>query len=172
VAQTLPAGLKATVGVFNGEGTNANETNHQKDAIARLDYSPLPALRLSASALRGTSGAAADYKDRWDASADLDLGAWTFSAETLFGTDGPTMRLGWYGQGAWRFAPEWQGVLRHELWDADRATPGDQRNTTLGLNYLMGDQGSKLGLNLIHEDYTGPGAHDNLVALLQWQVVM
>lgn len=169
----LPAGLKLTVGALNGEGTNGLETNHAKDGIVRLDYSPLPDLRLGVSHLRGTmTGAAADYKDRWDANVEYDLGPYQLSGEILSGTDGPAMRLGWYGQGAWRFASNMQAVARYELWDQDRATVGDQRNTTLGLNYFIGDQGTKFALNYIHEDHTGATPRTNDAALLIWQVIL
>jgi hypothetical protein len=173
LASQLPANMKLTLGVYNGEGTNGLETNHQKDALARLDYVPLPNLQLGLAHLRGaTTGATAPYKDRWDANFVYDLGPYQLSGELLAGTDGPTLRHGWYTQGAWRFAPALQAVARYELYDADRATPEDQRNATLGLNYFLGDQGTKFAINLIHEAYTGTAPRENYVGLALWQIIL
>lgn len=169
-APVLP-GLGATVGVFNGGVTNQAETNEAKDVIGRLDFSPVPQLKSGLSYLKGVRGAAQAYTERLGANAEWNIGALQLRAEALSGTDGSTGKLGWYGQGAYYLTPSVRSVLRYEEWDANLAADGAQQNTTLGVNwYLSGF--TMAGLNLIHENFTGPSAHTNDAALFVWQLVM
>lgn len=164
-------GLTATAGVFNGHGANQTESNHSKDLAGRLDYSPLSNLRLGASYLRGTRGAAEIFTERIGANAAFGLGPLELSGEALMGSDGPTQRLGWYGQGLWRFTPTVNAVARYEEWDANRAQDGKQQNTTLGVNWYLSGY-SKVALNLIHENVLGPAPRSNHLGLVLWQLVI
>lgn len=171
VAGPVLPGLTVTGGVFSGQTTNQVETNDQKDLLGRLDWVPFKDVSLGAVYLRGTRGATSSPTERMGANAALNLGAFQLSGELLAGTDGTTPRMGWYGQMAYRFRPELQGVLRHERWDADQKAAGFQQDTTLGLNYdLTGS--SKVALNLIHEDFSGSSARTNEQALLLWQLML
>lgn len=171
VSGPLLPGLSTTVGVFNGHGTNQVETNHQKDLAGRLDYAPLSALKLGASYLRGARGASATLTERMGANAEAELGPLQLSGEVLGGSDGPLQRLGWYGQGLWSFSPTVNAVLRYEEWDADQAQAGKQQNTTLGVNWALSGA-SKIAVNLIHEEVSGPAPRSNDLGLVLWQLML
>lgn len=171
VAGKLGAGLSLTAGVFNGQATNVAETNDAKDVVARLDWSLWPGLTMGLSGLQGLRGTAQVPTTRQGANLELDLAPWQLSAELLQGTDGAISRLGWYGQLAYRPAPPWQIVLRHESWDADQAATGGQQDLTAGVNWFLNGP-TKLALNLVHQTFTGPQARTNEQALLLWQMLL
>ncbi|MNX84110.1 Phosphate-selective porin O and P [compost metagenome] len=163
--------LSATVGVFNGATTNQPESNEAKDVIGRLEFAPGPQFKTGLSYLRGVRGTALTFAERLGANAEWNAGPMQLRAEALSGTDGATNKLGWYGQGAYYLTPSVRTVLRYEEWDANLSAAGAQQNTTLGLNWYFSGF-SMAGLNLIHENHTGPGAHTNDTALFIWQLVM
>lgn len=171
VSGPLLQGLSATIGVFNGHGTNQLETNHQKDVAGRLDYAPFSTLKLGASYLRGSRGASATLTERLGANAEAGIGPLQLSGEILGGSDGSLQRRGWYGQGLWAFNPVVNAVLRYEEWDADLAQAGRQQNTTLGVNWTLSGA-SKVAVNLIHEDVTGPTPRSNDLGLVLWQLML
>ena len=171
VSGPLLPGLSTTVGVFNGHGSNQVETNHQKDVAGRLDYAPVSNLKLGASYLRGSRGAAAALTERLGANAELAIGPLLVSGEVLGGSDGSVRRLGWYGQGLWAFSSTVNAVARYEEWDADQAQEGRQQNTTLGVNWFL-NGASKVAVNLIHEEVSGPGSRSNDQGLVLWQLML
>lgn len=169
-APVLP-GLEARVGVFNGTTTNQAENNEAKDVIGRLDFSPSPAFKSGISYLKGVRGASLALNERVDANVEWNAGPLQLRAEAMSGTDGGLNKLGWYGQGAYGITKDVRGVLRYEEWDANLAADGAQQNTTVGVNWYLSGY-SLVGLNLIHENHTGPSARTSDSALLICQVVL
>lgn len=168
--QPHPA-VKLTGGVYNGETNNMPETNHLKDALIRLDLTSGLPFKVGLSALAGTtSGAQPQPKRRVDADAAWRSGPWEVSGEALWGSDGPVARLGAYTQVSRSDFP-WLSVARLEGYDEDLAVDGGRFASTLGGYYAFSPQGSKVGLNWIHELATGakPQAGDTL--LVQFQAI-
>ncbi len=84
--------LHYQVGVYNGEGVNQKDKNHQKDIIGGLWVMPIQGLRIGAFGWKGSRGGMTDPvtgqtvsigKNRYALSAEYDKDQYTFRAEYI-----------------------------------------------------------------------------------------
>lgn len=138
--------LDYALGVFNGSGINASDTNNRKDIAARVLYHAPKGLELGLSFYNGSGvfgkPSKSQNRDRFGLEA-----AYTFalpSAKTLSvkgeyisGKDGNTSRNGWYLQTGYFFKPKrLQGVLKYDAYDPDTNKNNDETTVlTLGANW-------------------------------------
>jgi hypothetical protein len=67
---------------------------------------------------------------------------------------------------AYKITPIWQAVTRYDVFNPNRDMHNEERDVTLGVNYYLNNQNSKIQLNYISRNITGPlsGAGDTATA--------
>lgn len=159
-------------GMYNGGGYHAAEKNDNKVVEGRLTIRPLadvlPGLQLSLFALKGKGNTAA--APDWQVNAAMAsyqcrrfvlTAQWTDAIGNQKGTalsplgrslerDGASM----FVEG--RLTPRWSVILRHDTFDPDNRTGGDENNRTItGLAYHLGN-GNTVLLDLDRLSYDDP----------------
>lgn len=161
------------VGVFNGDKQNAPDTNDQKAAVGRIVYRPkaTPGLQVGVSFYKGL--ATADRLDRRRTGAELkyDQKTWFLRSELISGSDGQAAggsldSSGWYALCGRKVDEKQQVLLRYDVWNAPAPTTsngGDEKDITLGYNYLMTGHNAKLQVNLVRKNFD---LHDDQTLLM------
>ena len=171
-----PGWLEYSIGVFNGSGINASDTNDQKDLAGRLSVRPLAGLSVGASvysgkyALRPPTITEAG-RDRLGLEFAYSKGPLLLKGETIGGRDAQFDKDGWYLLGGAFLVPgRLQAVLRYDTFDPDTATPHNESGiSTVGLNWLV-NRWSLLQVNYERRDESGPEvSNDALAAQLTLQ---
>lgn len=166
------------LGIFNGFGDRQNTLSSfdQKAVIGRLAYRPksVQGLQLGISAGKGDAGNV--DRDILNGFAVYQRDKWTLQGEYLDGSaQGPlgtppvaTLRdvKGYYGHVGYLFTPKLEGVLRYDYFNTDKnVANADATDITLGANYYLKGNNSKIQLNLVRRNgnpaaKTGSGAND------------
>jgi hypothetical protein len=151
-----------SIGIFNGEGPNANDTNDQKDFLIHFKVSPwkdentssLKPLEFGASFMKGVvseiNATGIDKADRYCYTMKYEIEKVVFTYENLYQNldiDGTRdmMAKAWYLQAIYdwqlQFFNKMQSIQvfsRYEYYDPDSLTDDDQIHcTTLGTNWLV-----------------------------------
>jgi hypothetical protein len=165
------------IGVFNGDKQNAPDTNDQKAGVARVIYKPktTPGLQLGASYYKGETTAANLERRRTGYELRYDQKAWFLASEEISGSDGqaggegtPSSldSSGWYVLCGRKMDDKHQVVVRYDVWNAPAPTAGnggDEKDITLGYNYLMTGHNAKLQFNLVRKNFA---LHDDQTLFL------
>lgn len=164
-------------GVYNGGGYHAAEKNDNKVVEGRLTVRPLPdvlpGLQFSLFAIRGKGNIIAEPD--WQVNAVMGsyqsrhfvfTAQWTDAIGNQKGTalsplgrslerDGTSI----FVEG--RLTPRWSVILRHDTFDPDRRTGGDENDRAIiGLAYHLG-KGNTILLDLDHLSFDHP-AHPSM----------
>jgi len=121
------------LGVFNGSGINAKDTNKSKDVAARLTLRPIRPLLLSGSYYWGEYGDGFLGRRRYGFGACYDDSRLVARAEWIGGRTGGRKSDGCYVLAGYRVHRAWQPVVRFDTFRAD-ADDDDSRET----DYLVG----------------------------------
>lgn len=147
----------ASVGVFNGEGTNlTSNADSTVLGVARLVVRPLPHLDLGINGARyfGDStryGVDATYQDQRVVVRGEYLGQ---ARDDLAGMDD----WGWYLLGAYALGPEVQAVARYEEFERPRVAPQSKmRAWTIGANLRPFGPSTRLTLEYLSRNAGEPG---------------
>lgn len=159
--------LGYNLGVFNGNGINAKDTNKSKDITARLTIRPIKALLLSGSYYWGEYGEQYIGRRRYGFGACYNDGRVVARAEWIGGKTGSRKSDGGYVLAGFRVHRAWQPVARFDTFRAD-ADNSDSRETDylVGLNWLPVKHLS-VQLNYTCKTWEMPGAENrNVVGLM------
>lgn len=174
------------LGLLNdsGESQNASDNNDQKDVAGRFVFRPegIPGLQIGVSGLTGGTtpapGGPSLTRDRLGAELLYKKEGWTFKSEYMTGTDqavagGPEFdRVGWYVHLGKQINPKWEAIARYDTWDPDEigkvgGVNPEERDTILGVNYLLDSFHAKLQLNWLHKDFDGAEDRDQILVNAQ-----
>jgi phosphate-selective porin len=161
------------LGVFNGEGQNTSDLNDNKDVSGRFLVRPLEGLQLGTSFYVGKSGTALDDKDRFGLEGKYVTSKYALKAEYMHAKDGSVSKEGWYGLGTYNFTDKWQGVARIEGWNPDTDNSNNKENDyTVGVNYFLNPDHTKLQLNYIRRDYSSSSKDDENIIMTAVQFAL
>ncbi|HKW11065.1 MAG TPA: porin [Gemmatimonadaceae bacterium] len=166
------------IGLFNemGDSQNSTDQNDQKALIGRVAFHlpVIPELRLGVSG--GSEGGAVgqrheraggevQYRNRWI----------TLRSEVMGARDGVLRRLGYYGFGAIRPAPQMELVARWDNWDPDlhnESGPADvfEREIVAGANYFIDGSSTRLAANVIRSTFPSGRLPSTTLLLFALQV--
>src|SRR5262249_32309633 len=128
-------------------------------ALGRLVFHVpmLPSLQFGSSA-GYEGGTPTAQKQRVGGEAQLLRPSFTLRTEVMSGRDGLVRRLGWYGFGALRPAPDVEFVARWDNWDPDvhhESSVADvlERQAVLGANYYLDGGAARLAANVVRATY-------------------
>jgi phosphate-selective porin len=127
--------LDYSVGLFNGAGINRRDDNRRKDVAVRLVVHPTRQLLLAGDYYDGAAGVDRASRERVGVELAYIEQRYSLRAEYVWGRDAAVHRRGGYGLAAYRFLPQWEGLLRF-----DRYEPGaNARSDTylLGVNWYF-----------------------------------
>ncbi len=139
--------LDYTLGIFNGSGINAADTNNKKDIALRAVYHLQKGLDFGASYYVGNGVFGKTPKSQKRNRFGLEA-AYTYDftpgktlsvkSEYISGIDGATSRKGWYFQAGYFLKPKrLQGVLKYDAYDPDANKSNDETTVfTLGANWF------------------------------------
>lgn len=150
------AGLQWDVGLFQGQGRNANEVNGTKDAVVRLSWPLLDGFHAGVSGQVGSTRPQGSPFDlpvrRWGADLRYSGGPWTVETEATWsqGWNGFSKRdsraFGAYAGTALRVSPDWDLVAFYDWFDpdldrVDLLVPDNSRNSrnraVMGANFYL-----------------------------------
>jgi hypothetical protein len=109
-----------------------------------------------------SGGVGASYRQRRRAGVDIDYvnGKTEFVAEYGEGFDGDAgNRLksqGAYATYAYQVSKQWQGVIRGDMFNPNRDMHNQETDLTVGVNYFMNGNNSKIQLNYVNKHIAGP----------------
>jgi hypothetical protein len=168
------------LGVFNefGDTQNSTDQNDQKATIGRLAFRlpGVPALQLGASGgfqggplpqqRRERAGGEAQFRNRW----------LTLRAEAMGARDGTLRRLGYYGLGAFRPAPDVELVGRWDYWDPDlhnesATSNAAEREIVAGASYFIEGGATRLAANVVRSTFPSGIVQSTTLLLFSLQVV-
>jgi phosphate-selective porin OprO/OprP len=176
--------LSYSVAAYNGTGTNVGSNDNQKFMWVGRVNGVLAETKVGDKKLKLTAGA--DYFTTEDkgtftgrregVSFDTQLvyGPGELQAEWLQGERDPvtgttTTARGWAMLGAYSFTPKWQGVVRFETYDSNKATGNTTTDLwTYGINYLLKGDDLKLSLNYLSGQQPSPAPQgDRFIGRMQ-----
>src|SRR4051812_34172807 len=178
---TLAAGnIDYQVGLFNemGESQNATDQNDQKAAVGRFAVRMPMLQNLQFGASGGFEGGPlpAQQRERVGGEARFRTLRVTLRGEVMGGRDGTVRRLGYYGLGAIRPAPNLELVARYDVWDPDLhnesgPTTVAEHELVGGVNYFIDGGATRLAANLIRSTFPSGKVSSGTQLLLALQVV-
>ena len=174
--ECAPIKLKYIVGVFNGEGENADEKNDQKDVAGMLMWMPVKELNIVGSYYEGEQGIHSQAKRRYGAGVRFERGSILIKGEYLEGKDVDVEADGWYVLAAYRLdelgyevLKPVQLVVRYEEWIPNRDKSDCLNVWTVGGNYFLDPKYSKLQLDGLLMD--GQGSFEGGVGVTAgWEI--
>ena len=157
------------VGVFNGAGINASDTNERKDVVGRLAYHPWQDFSVGGSLYSGQytlSSSPALQEDREHQGGELAYAHDRISlkGEFIQGRDATIHKDGWYVQGGYFFIPQkFQGVLKFDTFDPDKKIHQNETNVyTLGGSWYF-NKWAALQVNYEVKDERGAELDNNAI---------
>jgi len=145
-----------------GESQNRRDVTSSKSVATRVVAGPFREIDVQAgiSAMTGADHER-NEKSRWGADLQWADGAWVIRSEYAAGVTKQKRQAGWYVVTAYRLAPDWEVVLRYDLWNPNLAVLGSwQKDFTFGANYDLLGEKTKLQFNyVISEMGKGPTRH-------------
>lgn len=176
--------LSYSVAAFNGTGTNVGSNDNQNFMWVGRVNGVIADTKVGDKKLKLTAGA--DYfttedkgtftgrREGTSFDTQLAYGPGELQAEWLQGQRDPvtgatTTAHGWAVLGAYRFTPKWQGVVRFERYDSNKATGNTTTDLwTYGINYLLKGDDLKLSLNYLSGQQPSPTpSGDRFIGRLQ-----
>lgn len=152
--------------VFNDAGNRQNSTddNNQKEILWHAQYKGLHYLTLGGYQEfgGGVNGQQKTQRQRLGLEAVLTLGKHRLEAEAVQARDGaPAVRArGGYLTYVYRQSPMWEGVVRGEYWNPNRALHNAaytcEYDLTVGINHYLSDYHAKIQLNWVRKNIVGP----------------
>jgi hypothetical protein len=135
----VSAHLKASLMASNGQNTNIDDTDSDKDITLRVDASPFEGWKLGAFTAAGNYDY--DAKGRWGMNARYSSRGWLARFEGVRGKAGRQYSTGWVADLAYTIAEKWQPALRF-----DQFIGGGFRSNagSVGLNYLLARKNAKI----------------------------
>ncbi len=153
--------LHYNVGIMNGRGVNKKDLDNRKDVIVKLDYRPLPGLRLVATAQKGYGTSVSEQpsvyipqehaiaygetyrRDRWTAGFEYKSGAndyWkdrcvSVRGEVLGGRDGKTHSWGGYLTASVPVVEGLDVVASYDYFNYAKGYDHDRTQLIAGLQY-------------------------------------
>ena len=168
------------LGVFNefGDTQNSTDQNDQKAAIGRVAFR-IPAVSgLQLGASGGFEGGALPQQRRERAGGEGQFrNRWlTLRGEVMGARDGTFRRLGYYGLGAFRPAPDVELVTRWDYWDPDLhnetgALDAAEREIVAGASYFIEGGATRLAANVVRSTFPSGSVPSSTLLLLSLQVV-
>jgi hypothetical protein len=172
--------VEFALGVFNDGGPRQNDVddNDQKTFIGRFAYKP--PMKEGQSLLLGVYGARGDTtealvkRDRFGGEVAYHRGPHVVELELVGANDAGVRSRGGYVVYAYQFNDTWQGVVRWEKWDPNRAGgDDDERDFVVGANYLIKGKNAKIQFNLVRKNVgaAAPGflGRSRTQFLVNWQ---
>jgi hypothetical protein len=170
-----PGTTQLDMGLFNGSGINASETNQHKDPMGRVRF-PFKDGSFAASFYQGASDSTASTpRTRTGIGADYKYGPMMFMGEYVAGKDLGHNVDGWYAQLGSKIGKT-PGVLfaKYDTYNEDiSADDHDLRRFDLGYFY---DLDPRTRLTLVYEkrqvgdDFSERTKYDGNALYLQWRV--
>jgi len=166
------------LGVFNemGDSQNSTDQNDQKALIGRVSFHVpvIPELRLGVSG-GSEGGAVAQRHERAGGEAQFRNRWITVRSEVMGARDGALRRLGYYGLGAIRPAPQVELVARWDNWDPDLHNefgPADlfEREIVAGANYFIDGSSTRLAANMVRSSFPSGRLPSSTLLLFALQV--
>jgi phosphate-selective porin len=176
--------LGYSVASYNGTGTNNGGNDNQKFLwVQRLGYTAYEGkvgdkkVKLSLGENYFTTKDRGTFTGRREGlgfDAQLGFGPGELQAEWLRSESSPATGSkveaeGWAVLGAYNFTKQWQGVVRYETYDSNKATAATTTDLwTFGINYLLKGDDLKFSLNYISGEPPAPLPHgDRIIGRVQ-----
>jgi hypothetical protein len=162
----VPGKFSGVLAVADDAGNRQNlvDDNNGKELFANGQFFPIPALQVGGygEISAGTNGPA--YTQRRRAGVDFDYvkAQHELTGEYVEGQDKGTVvgnRLktqSAYATYAYKLNPTWQGVVRYDYFNPDRDQHNTEKDLTLGVNYYLVGNNSKIQFNYIKRNIGGP----------------
>ena len=129
--------INYNLGVFNGNGINAKDTNSSKDLIARVVVKPFKGFAVTGSYMYAETNFAGNKymkSPRWAAGVIYDSRHWVARSEYAEAKFGDNLTRAFYALGGYHFEKPWSVFARYEF-IADDYRIMDEQRVQLGAAY-------------------------------------
>jgi len=161
----------ATAAVLNGEGEEQNQkdSNPHKAVGGRVTYAPhtVPGLQAGISGITESDSANKD-RNRIGADVNFKRDKLTLRTEYAAALTSGTRAYGWYAHAGYRFLPQWEGIVRFDTLNPNRASAANREEDWIGgVNYFI-NSNTEFQLNYLHKRFfNGTAINNQLLANFQ-----
>ena len=161
--------INYNLGVFNGNGINAKDTNSSKDLIARVVVKPFKGFAVTGSYMYAETNFAGNKymkSPRWAAGIIYDSRHWVARSEYAEAKFGNNLTRAFYALGGYHFEKPWSVFARYEFIADDYRIMDEQRvqlgaaykpfkflrlqsNLSYVMPYMASEGNGSLGFNLL-----------------------
>ncbi|MGN1246685.1 MAG: hypothetical protein ACI4UN_08620 [Muribaculaceae bacterium] len=127
--------LSCTLGVFNGNGSNARDTNSSKDFTAKLSAFPVAGLEVAGGIYIGEYGPEYTRRNRWFAGFEYAGRLLLARGEFIAGNTGGVKSDGYYAQLGVKTPCKLTPLVRFDSFTSDTSTDVTQRIYTAGIDW-------------------------------------